>query len=70
MNLNLLNGVRYNESASFWDELDFNLRASNPPAQVVICKCHRFGYGKKQSLAGGLIAIEMGIRDEDIADPT
>ncbi len=70
MNLNLLNGVSYNENTSFWDELDFNLRASSPPKQVVICKCHRFAFGKKQSLAGGLVAVEMQICEEDITAPT
>ena len=51
MNLEKLRQVDYNEKCFLWEDLDFNKRASE--ACVVICKCYRFGMGKKPGMPGG-----------------
>ena len=52
MNLNKLQDVDYNEKCFLWEDLDFNLRASEE-AGAVLCKCYRFGMGKKTGMPGG-----------------
>ena len=47
----VLQGVQFKEQVFIWEDLDFNVRATNEHS-IVLCKCYRFGMYKKPMGSG------------------
>jgi hypothetical protein len=70
MNLDKMRGVDYKENCFLWEDLDFNKRASE--AGAVLCKCYRFGMGKKPGMPGGcgdMVPRPSALRVEELNPP-